>query len=160
MDYRLPVVAAAALLAAATASAPAIPPPEPVPFRTVAQSDGAASAIGQRKSLTVRSERRWRRIWGRLTRGEVPSPRPSKIDFGRHMLIVVTQGRQPSGGHSIEIERIRRTGSGWRVEVEEVEPGRDCVTTGVITAPYHVVRVKRKRQNPSFAREQFAVACG
>jgi hypothetical protein len=159
MSARVAIVAAAAFLAAAPASASTLNAGS-VPFRTVAQDDGSASAIGERRSLTIRSERRWRKLWGRLTSGEVPSPSPPDIDFRRHMLILVTQGRQPSGGHRIEIERIRRAGKAWDVEVREVEPGEGCVTAGVITAPFHVVRVKRSRKSVSFSRERFAVSCG
>jgi PrcB C-terminal len=153
VSTRLSILAATALLTAPAHAA--VPPLPTVPFRTVAQDEGASSSISERKNLTIRSERRWHRIWDRLATGEAAP----EIDFRRHMVIVVTQGRQPSSGHSIQVERIRRTGRGWRVEVTEVEPGPGCVTGGVITSPYHVVRVKRSGKRPRFERERTEVAC-
>jgi PrcB C-terminal len=150
VTVRAPLAVAIAALAAC-ATAQAIPPPAPVPFQTVAKGEGGTSGDRPR-SVTVRSERRWRRVWGSLVGGRRPD-----IDFRRHMVIAVGMGSQPSGGHAIAITRIERTGDGWLARVVEREPG--CPAAGVITSPYHVVRVKRSRNDVRFERERREVGC-
>ena len=150
----------AALIAIATAlvacpAASAIGPIPTVPFRTVANGDGSSGTSAKRQSVTIRGERRWSNLWDVLGEGG----RLPEVDFSKHMLIAVTQGRQRSGGHQIRVERIERTGTGWLVKLVERAPGRGCVVTGVITNPYHVVRVPRSARRVTFERRQTRKAC-
>jgi hypothetical protein len=144
----------------ASAAAPAsqapwrLPPVQTVPFRTVAKGQGGGAPSG-RRSLTIRGERRWRKLWDALGDGG----EPPEIDFASEMLIAVTQGRQPSGGHAIRIERIERTGKGRLVKVVETQPARGCPASGVITSPYHVVRVRRSAQRVRFERRRTQRSC-
>ena len=114
-----------------------------VAFRTVAKGDGLSSSI-PRQSVTIRGERRWTKLWDTLNEPGTP-----RVDFSRHMLIAVTQGRRPSGGHAIRIRRIERARV-WVVSVVETEPSPGCPSTGVITSPYHVVRVPRSSRPVRF----------
>ena len=142
----LAVVALAALPQASQA--------QTVAFRTVVKGDGLSSSI-PRQSVTIRGERRWTKLWETLGEaGEVP-----EVDFRRHMLIAVTQGRQPSGGHAIRVRRIVRTGDTWVVSVVETEPSPGCPSTGVITSPYHVVRVPRSSRTVTFERTVTERSC-
>ena len=140
--------------AAAAASAAHLPPLAAIRFRTVATGDGTSTSR-PRQAIAIRSERRWRKVWDQLGEGEPPA-----INFAREMLIAVTQGPQPSGGHAIRIRRIQPTGgSVWRVSVSETEPGRGCPSTGVMTNPYHVVRVRRSSARVRFERRRDVRAC-
>jgi hypothetical protein len=130
-----------------------VPPLPTVPFRTVVH--GEDSAAGRRQSFTIRGEQRWRKAWDRLGDGD----EPPDIDFTREMLIAVTQGRQPSGGHEIRITRIERTAAGWLVSVVEKEPARGCPSAGVITTPFHVVRVPRSTARVRFERRRVERSC-
>ena len=122
------------------AAAPAVAklPWRPVSFRTVAVGDGDGSQ--PRKGLVVRGEKRWRKVWRSLTAGAEPRP---PIDFSRHMLLVASQGRQPSSGHRLRITSVGTPGGVLIVDVTEVSPGKGCPAGGVLTSPYHVVRVRR-----------------
>ncbi len=116
-----------------------------VTFRTVAKGDGASS-VERRVAFTFKEQRRWSDFWKRVE----PSQTRPRVDFSKHMLIAVTQGRKPTGGHSIRITRIDRTGDGWLVHVTETSPGRGCFVTQAVTRPYHVVRVARTGEDVSF----------
>jgi hypothetical protein len=131
----------------------------PVAFRTVARGDGATSAVTERAARAVRSERAWRREWGRLNARVVPRPRLPRVDFARSMLIVVTAGRRPSGGHGITVTAIHRRGGRLVVRADERAPGRGCFTTAVLTAPFHVVRVRRTAARVTAARRRVTVEC-
>ena len=135
------------------ARAARVPPLPAVPFRTVAK--GEDSATSRRQSLTIRGEQRWHKAWDQLGDGD----EPPDVDFTREMLIAVTQGRQPSGGHEIRITRIEPTGAGWLVSVVEKEPAPGCPAGGVITSPYHVVRVPRSTERVRFERRRVERSC-
>jgi hypothetical protein len=129
-------------------------PQQSVTFRTVVKGDGLSSSI-PRQSVTIRGERRWNKLWDTLNEsGEAP-----EIDFSRYMLIAVTQGRQPSGGHAIRVRRITREQGIWVVSVVETEPSLGCPSSGVITSPYHVVRVPRSTRKVSFERSVVSRSC-
>jgi protease stability complex PrcB-like protein len=125
-----------------------------VPFRSVAKDEGRGTASG-RRSLTIRGERRWRKVWDELGDGD----EPPRVDFAREMLIAVTQGRQPSSGHEIRIERIERKHNGRLVTVVEIQPAPGCPAGGVMTSPYHVVRVARSTQRVRFERRRTQRSC-
>jgi hypothetical protein len=111
----------------------------PVPFRIVASGSGEASGYRAPATLVVKDEPRWKTVWAKLEPGR---PRP-KVDFDRHMLLLVTQGEQRSGGFSIAVRRIRDSGRALSVSADANVPGHGCVTPTVITSPYQVVRVRR-----------------
>jgi hypothetical protein len=136
-----------------------VPPLEPVPFRTVAKGDGGSSELKRRVGLTIRGERRWKRVWRKLSAGIEPRPRRPRIDFSRHMLLVAVQGRQPSGGHRTTITGVEDTGGRLIVDVNDVSPGPSCITTGVETSPYHVVRVRRSSDPVDFTRHPVVRDC-
>jgi hypothetical protein len=153
------LLAATGVLAAAPASGQAIPPLEPVPFHTVAKDDGTSSRLTRRTGLVIRGERRWQRVWRKLTATIEPRPRRPRIDFSRHMLLVAVQGRQPSGGHRTTITGVGDTGERLIVDVDDLSPGPGCITTGVMTSPYHVVRVRRSSDPVNFQRHPIERDC-
>jgi PrcB C-terminal len=147
---------------AAAAPGPALaplPPLEPVRFHTVAKDEGASSELRRRAGLVIRGERHWRRVWRSLSTGTEPPPRRPRIDFSRHMLLVSVQGRQPSGGHATTITAVGDTGASLIADVDDTVPGPGCITTGVETAPYHVVRVRRSGQPVQFTRHRTERDC-
>jgi PrcB C-terminal len=152
-----PLAAGGALLAATAAVAAS--PPRSIPFRTVAKDAGASSSLTERGVRVVRDRRSWARVWRRLKSGELPRQTPPSVDFSRRMLIVVTQGRQPSGGYSVRIRAIADNGTRLVVDAREYEPARHCITPQVVTAPYHVVRVRRTPKPVAAERRRVVVDC-
>lgn len=136
------------------------PPLEPVTFRTIAKDDGASSELQKPAGLAIRGQRHWKRVWRSLTAGTEPRPRRPRIDFSRHMLLVAVQGRQPSGGHETRITDVGDTGASLIADVDDVAPGRSCITTKVETSPYHVVRVRRTGDPVHFTRHPLQHGCG
>jgi len=128
-------------------------------FRTVAKGDGSSSELIKRTGFVVRSASRWADVWRQLNAGVTPPPRRPAVDFSQHMLLVVTLGQQTSGGHSIAVRSITDGGSRWTARVRESRPGPECLSTAVITAPFHVVRVRRSRDGVSFARTTVKTDC-
>jgi hypothetical protein len=131
-----------------TASASALT----VPFSNVAKG---ANGPARARNLAIHGERRWRALWDRL--GE--SGEPPVIDFDREMVIAVLLGRAPSGGHAIRVERIEDRHHRLLVRVVKTRPGRGCPAAGVVTTPYHVVRLRRSARPVRFERRTIERAC-
>ena len=138
----------------ASATASALPPIVTVPFSTVAKNEGSGGPARAR-NLTIRGERRLRALWDDLGKdGDPPN-----IDFDRDMAIAVTQGRRPSGGNAVRIERIEDRNKDLLVRVVESRPAQGCPGAGVLTSPYHVVRLRRSARPVRFARRTVERAC-
>ena len=139
------------------------PTPEPRPavlgrmrFRTVAKGDGAAGSLRDAAALVVGRDARWQRIWRELTGGDGGRPR---VDFDRRRLLVVVQGRRPSGGHRIRIRRMDGQPDSLVVHVREVSPAPGCPVARVLTSPYHVVSIPRVDRRVDFVRTQRVADC-
>jgi hypothetical protein len=84
----------------------------------------------------IRDDSAYARFWGSLRAGQRPA-----VDFSRDVVIAVAAGQRMTGGHSIAVERVTRTGDGLAVEVVETVPGPGCMTTQALTQPVDVVVV-------------------
>ena len=143
--------------AAAPAPAPTAPAPAPQPAAPQATGTPQASAyvpydagtlqirrIGQWSTsgittparLVIRDDSSYARFWASLSAGERPS-----VDFTKDVVIAVADGQQTTGGHSIAVERVTRSGQGLAVEVLETSPGPGCAVTQALTQPVDVVVV-------------------
>lgn len=93
--------------------------------------------------LAVRDDEMFRRIWNQMHSGQSPKPKPPEIDFAREMLIIVAFGVKPTGGHNIIVEDIQDRNDSIEVTVGKYSPGRNCIVTQVLTAPFDVVRLEK-----------------
>jgi hypothetical protein len=97
----------------------------------------STSGITTPARLVIRDDSAYARFWASL--GDA-GPRPS-VDFTRDIVIAAAAGQQPTGGHSIAMERVTRVGAGLAIEVTETVPPQGCMTTQALTQPVDVVVV-------------------
>ena len=150
----LPIVCLALAVPAADAAVR-----QTVPFRTVVRSAGATAAATERTVRAIRTDRAWRREWAQLHAGTDPRPPRPRVDFARHMLILVAMGRRPTTGYDIAVTSVARRGGRWRVRVDEREPGAGCTTGQAISAPFQVVRVRRASGGVRAVRRRVVEDC-
>jgi uncharacterized protein (DUF885 family) len=100
---------------------------------------------GVRMVELITNESDWQRAWS-VVGGGRPLP---DVNFSSRAVVVVYQGRKPTGGYSIELAEIRRDGTVLAVEVRERRPAFGDVTTQVITSPFVVVSIPRPPQGAS-----------
>ena len=94
----------------------------------------STSGITTPERLVIRDDSAYAKFWASL--GDASS-RPS-VDFTHDIVIVAAAGQQPTGGHSIAVERVTRVGAGLAVEVAETVPSKGCMTTQALTQPVDV----------------------
>ena len=104
---------------------------------------------GGRAVELVTDSAAWQRTWEVIGAGR---PLPD-VSFDTRAVVVAYQGRQSTGGYSIEITGIKRTGTVLAVTVNERRPASGSLTTQVITSPFVAVSIPRP---PSGASARFA----
>jgi hypothetical protein len=104
----------------------------PPPVRTLVK--GAISAIEMPRQVVVRSAAEWAALWkDHGVREAAPA-----VDFSREMVVGVFLGGRNTGGYGVEIVRAVGNGAVMTVQYVETSPGRDTITTQMLTAPYHL----------------------
>ena len=86
----------------------------------------------------ARNEAQWRVLWAQHR-----DTSPPYVDFVNEMVIGVFLGARSTGGFSVTLESVRRTGDDLDVQALEGRPGPACIVAQVVTAPYILVRVPR-----------------
>jgi len=107
---------------------------EAVPIRRIGQYSN--SGISTPERVVIRDDSSYARFWANLNAGARPA-----VDFTRDLVIAAAAGQQQTGGYSIAVERVFRSGEGLAVEVVQTMPGPGCTTAQVITQPVDVVVV-------------------
>ena len=107
----------------------------PIQIRRIGQY--SQSSITEPQRLVIRDDASYERFWSSLGFG---GERPV-VDFSRDVVIAVAGGQRSTGGYSIAVDRVVRSGSSATVEVVETTPGKDCMMTQAMTQPVDVVVV-------------------
>ena len=95
-------------------------------------------------------------LLGRLAQslppGRHPKARPEHC-FDTLAVVVAYQGRQTTGGYSVEVTGIKRSGTVLAISVGERRPTSGDVTTQALTSPFVAVSIPRP---PNGATVRFA----
>jgi uncharacterized protein (DUF885 family) len=121
---------------------------KPVEFSLLATGTMSARE-GVRAVELITDATAWRRAWEVIGAGR---PLPD-VSFHTRAVVVAYQGQQRTGGYSIEVTGIKRTGTVLAVTVSERRPASGSLTTQVITSPFVAVSISRP---PSGATVRFA----
>lgn len=106
---------------------------------TVLATGTMSSYEGARRLELVSTQNEWQRVWGIVGNGR-PAP---EVNFNTRAVVVVYQGRKPTGGYSIAVDDIRRTGASLIVRAKEQSPRPGEITTDALTSPFVVVSIPR-----------------
>jgi hypothetical protein len=121
-------------------------PVNPQPFKLRPIEKGAFSAVEQPTKAIIKDEDSWGKFWKQHTTN---ATKP-KIDFSKEMVVVITMGRQRSGGFSIEIADVREIDGRLRVSFKQKTPPPGSFSIQTLTSPFHIVAVPRSSQKPEF----------
>ena len=111
---------------------------KPVEFSLLATGT-MSQREGVRAVELITDETAWRRAWETIGGGR---PLPD-VSFDTRAVVVAYQGRQPTGGYSVEITGIVRNGTVLAITLNERRPASGSFTTQVITSPYAAVSIPR-----------------
>jgi hypothetical protein len=163
------VPAPAAGSPAGPASAPATSParpdstrPRPVPAPASASFTRIltqrTSGFDEPAELVIRDRAALESAWSRVFNQVVGDPPPA-VDFARETVILVATGGASSGGHSVQVDAIDRSGDGAVVHYTATSPAPGCMTTQSLTSPVDVVRTSRIAGQVRFDRRNVVQPC-
>ncbi|HEV3468692.1 MAG TPA: DUF885 family protein, partial [Pyrinomonadaceae bacterium] len=111
---------------------------KPVEFSVLATGTYSTYEGGRRVEM-ISSPEDWEQVWEVIGTGR---PLPD-VNFDTRAVIVAYQGRQPTGGYSIEITGVNRVGTVLAITVNERRPASGDITTQALTSPFSAVSVPR-----------------
>ena len=95
------------------------------------------SGITAPERLVIGDDSSYARFWSTLAVGGERPP----VDFTRDVVVAVAGGQRSTGGYSIAVDRVTRSGAGVSVDVVQTTPGAGCIMSQALTQPVDVVVV-------------------
>lgn len=121
---------------------------ESVEFETVAQtvdqSTSGSTEFEENQELIIKSEQEFRELWVDLHQQRSPAPDVPVINFDNNIVIAVLMGVQNTGGYYTDIEQVGVFDGVTGISVLETMPGEGCVTTQMLTMPYHIIQISKQ----------------
>lgn len=116
------------------------------------------SGFDEPAELAIRDQGTLESAWARLFNQVQGNPAPT-VDFAHDMVILVALGGRSSGGFTVRVDAITRSGDGAVVRYTATRPGPDCMTTQSQTSPVEVVRAPRVAGTVRFERRDVVQPC-
>lgn len=101
------------------------------------------SGVNEKRSVVIKDQAAWERLWAEHVAGRSPAPELPKIDFASKMLVGVFAGESPSGCHTISIPRVTAGATSIKVEFDERELQTFDVCPAVVTHAMQIVAIDR-----------------
>ena len=117
-------------------------------FATISQT--SRSLIGSARTVTVRDQDAWARLWAEHAG---PNEVPPRVDFDSKMVVGVFMGTQVNGCYSTNISQVRHDGNKINVLHVDSVPGKGVMCTLAMTAPAHLVAIDRSDSQVVFTKE-------
>jgi hypothetical protein len=95
------------------------------------------SGITAPERLVIGDDSSYARFWSTLAVGGERPP----VDFTHDVVVAVAGGQRSTGGYSIAVDRVARSGAGVSVDVVQTTPGAGCIMSQALTQPVDVVVV-------------------
>lgn len=109
------------------------------------------SRIKTSSTRTASSQEEWEMLW----KEHSASPSVPTVDFNKQTVLAVFAGQKSTGGYAIKITSIRIEGQKLMVSYHESEPEKGKVTSQVLTAPSHIVKVDKRQSAGDFDSIEF-----
>ena len=161
----------AALVAALSLGVPACSPATNAPSTTPSASavtpdslpmtqlaSAIVSGFSESAELTLRDNSALAEAWKSLHAGVPGNPAPA-VDFGTQTVFLVALGQRNTGGYTVHIDRIVRTGDSTSVLYTVTSPGPGCMTSQMMSSPVVAVSTSRVTGAVRFERRDVVSAC-
>ena len=117
------------------------------------------SGLEEATQRVIRDPQELAQLWQLLVANSRPAANVPAVDFTQDVVVVVGLGRQRSGGHTVQIDRVAQRGDALVVHVRAVVPGRGCIVSSAITSPADVALLRRPSGIVTFEVETVTVDC-
>lgn len=102
---------------------------------------GSMGSSETARNIVIKSAAEWQKEWAETNRRFEPVPPAPEIDFSKYWLIGYHLGMRSNGGYSVNIADIQRVNGEIQVSVVEKAPGKNCMSTDMITNPFVYAKI-------------------
>jgi hypothetical protein len=106
-------------------------------------ANGSNSGYVKKERIIIKNRADFQKMWENLYINFSEKPQLPDVNFSNQMILGVFFGEYTSGGGSIAVKSVDMYDDAVIVNIEEVTPGPNCVTTDVMTQPYQIVRIPK-----------------
>lgn len=106
-------------------------------------NQGNSSAIHESRVQLISTAADWEALWAEMNAHREPVEELPKVNFEEKMLVAAFRGDCGSGGYGLEIQSVEGTKKALKVNVLYTTPGKNCMSTMMITQPYEIVTIDR-----------------
>ncbi len=110
----------------------------PLSYEILLQGDGGDHALDRNPRLEVFSTQA---SLDTALAGYASPPPVVSVDFAAQQVFLADMGTQVAGGYAVEVNGVDDAGDHAQVTLDYVVPGKTCVTTAALTAPFIFVSV-------------------
>ena len=115
-----------------------------ISFTTLEQ--GSNGGLAERGALVVRDSIEWTKLKKELGSGILES---KEVDIAVDTVLVAFFGEKNTGGYTIRIEKVEKSGDLTTVTIRETSPLSNCIVTQAFTTPYHIVTIPKTDDLPT-----------
>ena len=119
---------------------------------------GTSSGHTARRSYIINNNPEWTELWASAARADL-NGQIAAIDFSQKTLIAVFQGKQNTGGYSIEIQKVIETSDRITVSVKEISPAATCDVIQSSTAPFTIITIPKTSKEIVFETSEQTTLC-
>ncbi|MEZ4606344.1 MAG: PEGA domain-containing protein [Deinococcales bacterium] len=109
------------------------------PWQVIGQ--GIQSAADRMQFVIITDANSLYNIWVLAYGNVVNIPSLPAVDFSRESIVAVFLGIRPSGGYSLNVDKVNVTAEASQVYLNIINPDRNSFTTQALTSPWIMVKV-------------------
>lgn len=114
---------------------------------------GGFSGFQKPVQIVITNKTQWADIWSKHSAKQIPAKPAPEVDFEKESVLFVALGQKRSGGFSIEIAGVDRSGGKTNILIRTHAPKPGGMQLQAITSPFHIVAVPRITGSVTFKLE-------
>jgi PrcB C-terminal len=104
---------------------------------------GQATGVEQAEYALIANEDQLLNFWNRAHGSQLNVPPLPNIDFRRETIVAAFAGIKPTGGYGLSVDQVTFEGNDAYIDLTEVQPAADAITTQALTSPWVMLRILR-----------------
>jgi hypothetical protein len=113
---------------------------------------GQATGVEQPQYALISNAEQLLTFWNRAYGAQLSIPPLPDVDFRRETIVAAFAGTKPSGGYGITVERVTLEGNDVYLDLNEITPSSDTLTTQALTSPWIMLKILRGDINAAWFR--------
>ncbi len=113
---------------------------------------GQATGVEQPQYALISNADQLLTFWNRAYGAQLNTPPLPDVDFRRETIVAAFAGTKPSGGYGLTIERVTLEGNDVYLDLNEISPASDAISTQALTSPWLMLKILRGDINAAWFR--------